>query len=365
MNDESSTSCSIVCENELWISASSINGLFCWNLDENRITYQGVFEAESLYGRYSKKLYSKIYCVNNNLIFIPHNAQEFAIYNLTDATMKKCKFKIRYDVEYIGTPLYGSTEMNGKIYEIIPYQNIVDVIVYDIESNQADVLEELTQYLFVSRKCADARYAMAACEGYLYILEIGTDLLLEYNVEKRECKTYSLYEYGNKFINLIAVDKGLFLLSDNGKEVIGQRKDNNLKIEEIHWATRERVDLPENISLQCEGCRVFGLWEAEECFICYNIKEKTISRIGIKDIQGEKIFGYCIAGHKGNNIYAYSSKHIFKIDVITGCIEKTQISIDKVRKELLERLFRGEQYVVEDTEHNLENYLQYIKGKED
>lgn len=359
--DENLVSCSIVEDNQIWISAPAFNAFFCWDMDKNRISYEGHFAEEALQGAWSENAYMQIYYIRNRLVFIPYNAMRgFAVYDMEKKITKRYQFDIRYDVKFVGLPFYGSAEENGKVYEIICYQTVADVFCYDIESGRVEKLKILTQHLQELRHSNNAGYAIAAQRDCLYVLEVGTDLLVEYNIETKKCRNYNLSEYDSAFRNIAAVDCGIFLISGNDIGVICQRIDDNLIMEHVIWETEEKACIYRDSSLKSVGNKVYAFSNSGEVLVCYDLEYKRKKCFKFDYIQ-ENLIGFCIDNYN-NKIYLHSCNcnRMFVMDLDTGYVNRIEVCIDEIILKLMKDMQEEQKCIIENVDWTLKKYLSML-----
>ncbi len=190
-------------ENDLWFSANDFNGLCKVNIETGKTEYVAQFPDEY---QNADRLYIKVFRSSNKLIFIPHSAQNIAIYELDRAKFVTISLKVLEDIDLEFEDKYQFAETYGDfIYFFDIHAGVVklNVTTGQLLKVKADIKEEMKGTILFDKH--------ARIGNKVYGVFMGSNKVYIFDLETERYEISFLRKERQELLFCFADDKTLFL----------------------------------------------------------------------------------------------------------------------------------------------------------
>lgn len=205
----------VIIENKIWFSSSVMNGIFCADIDGGHAELIAVFPKDELF---QFRLYTGIYAYEDCLIFIPHNADQFCVYNISKRSFSYLK------------PPIGRSKRKGRIYITMQWNE--KIFIFNDYMNDMVILNT-NEYTFQTCPIpANIRKKISRFWGAGCIVDdraymVVENLLVIVYLERNEIALQEIGEQGTQF-TVITCNKNQFWITDCENQLylyqLGERK---------------------------------------------------------------------------------------------------------------------------------------------
>lgn len=311
--------CAVWEQNYIWISCYLYNGLYCFDIMNNRLEYKGTFDNQYM----GENIHRQVIAYGDRLFFIPLWGKGIDVYNIK----KECFEDTIYDEEKKITNRIAVKVDEKTIFLVA--QNIRETLyVLHLESGRLEKVyewkERIERVLPEKENYYVPASGIAAAEGKIYFVLLYTGLVLEINVATKEIGRSC---YQGHFFTGLAYSRGVLCLVENGSTKVS-------KVENGKLMTIERKDMP-NVKYPYSGMVQvkngwlliphklgdFYLWNVEQ-----NVIQNTHITFSSKEGKEPHFYNWQVTEDK-IIFYPGSAKKILIIDTNDMTWEEIEINI--------------------------------------
>lgn len=196
-------------DDKIWFASGNYNGLYCYDITDHKVEWIADF-PEELFN--VEQLFFKTRIYKDNLIFIPLDAEDVHIFNLTSKQFTK-----------IGIPRIPPARFtDGRVFGKYLYLfgcRYYGILRVDLESKKIEtvdgVLEQIEQGIVMDRKEPLFGLQAAEIENKVYLPFWQSNRLVEYDMENGVCRCYEVGSETNRYYGVCQIKDGLALLTWN------------------------------------------------------------------------------------------------------------------------------------------------------
>lgn len=311
-------------DDKVWYSAMGFNGLFCYDLVQQKLDFMGIFPNEYLYTPFLFRCCKKW---KDNLVFIPYNAHDIYIFNIE----KK---------EFTKVPLNDDTNEKQKFNCAVVYKNsvvmfgenlpyILDLNLQDLTYNKITGLyDELSNVGTTGLKYYVSNHYLMINDTNCLLLGAKSNVLINYNLESHEFDLKRLGDDNGVYNNFIKKENDLYLIPEKNRRFsiwsieqnklieFGDTIDKNRQYGEVYVYEKEIHILPNRA----------------ESGVCWSMTSNIIGREepdGMDDVY-EDISKYCFSANNEKWIVYYSriQRNLYIIDLDKNTKQNVFLKID-------------------------------------
>lgn len=234
-----------VIEGHLWFFLKTGNGLCNINLRTGEVKYIISIPGEALYGEF---LYEDIKCYGNQLILIPGNASEIAVYDMNTKEIVKISVytdQLKYKSSYNCFGKFHSAFVTDKWVYFIP-GHFPAIIKMNIETFELvyleDWLEDIMPYYRTDRYFF-RKDIVCDDKGIIYLTSLYYNIVLSIDTKSDKMHIVRKGNVGEGCgCSCIAYQNNMFVLS-----AMNQRQ---ILIFNSHWELKQKIELPSVFSVE-------------------------------------------------------------------------------------------------------------------
>lgn len=202
-------------QDNLWLSAAQINGLFRYGLRDGILHYIGKFEAEGSTFRY---LHSEIVEYDGKLYFAPYTADYIDIFDKNTGEFSTISFDSRGEVQQ-------------KFYAMVRYKNslflfagrVPYIVRIDLETNEIQYIEKPVEdmaHYFQNDKFVILNKYVAVQGSRCFLASARANILLEFDMDTLEHKIHQIGKEDDYFAGVFGIGSDIYLIPRNEAEII-------------------------------------------------------------------------------------------------------------------------------------------------
>lgn len=198
-------------ENELWFAAININGLYKMNCLTKEIEFCCFFPNANYDQTF---LYSKVFCYENKLIFIPFQANCVSIYDIENKRMHFVQIPYTNNHSY---SLFLTALQDKYIIYMIPcrYKKMVK---FNLINNHMECIDVIADYRKFQWKRELPLVIKGACKikDYLYLGCYSSNFIERFTIETGKIEYYNISANIGGISHLIPQEEALWIIGNNG-----------------------------------------------------------------------------------------------------------------------------------------------------